>query len=62
MWAWRQPSSKELTFSRGLMKSQGVIITPVSAMQMELIAIMIAEWIIIKLFGVIAHNYKIYKS
>lgn len=44
------------------MKSQGVIITPVSAMQMELIAIMIAEWIIIKLFGVIAHNYKIYKS
>lgn len=62
MWAWRQPSSKELTFSRGLMKSQGVIITPVSAMQMELIAIMTAEWIIIKLFGVIAHNYKIYKS
>ena len=26
-------------------------------MQTELIAVMIAEWIIIKLFGVIAHNY-----
>ena len=57
MLAQKQPSSKELTFSRGLLKSQGVIITPISAMQTELIAVMIAEWIIIKLFGVIAHNY-----
>ena len=57
MLAQKQSSSKELTFSRGLLKSHGVIIIPVSAMQTELIAVMIAEWIIIKLFGVIAHNY-----